>query len=100
MARQLDDSYRGSIISGTMRPEDLIPAFLQAIHQVDPQTAERYDKECAEVLQEEDPEAISEIINELFDILNEIAPEGTCFSAHSGDGADYGFWPVEGEIGG
>ena len=28
-------------------------------------------------------------------MLNELAPEGTSFGAHEGDGSDFGFWTYE-----
>ena len=35
------------------------------------------------------------LLNEdVFDLMNEIAPEGSYFSAHEGDGSDFGFWEV------
>ena len=33
--------------------------------------------------------------NEAWDAMNEVAPEGTSFTSHEGDGALFGFWQYE-----
>lgn len=33
-----------------------------------------------------------DFLNELYDLLNEHAPDGCYFGAHEGDGSDFGFW--------
>ena len=39
-----------------------------------------------------DSEAAGWELEELFNMLCEVAPEGTYFGAHEGDGACFGFW--------
>ena len=99
----------GSVISGTMRPEDLMPALFETLLLFDPDRAEawaEYWREidhvmCAcegdtdDMFRGFDPEKISYALNELFDELDEISPEGFYFGAHPGDGSDYGWWPAE-----
>ena len=94
MTQRLDDSYIGTSVSwGTMRDEDLIPAFESFLLEHDP------DFEPERVNWASHDEAMMErsyYLNEtLFDRLNDIAPEGCYFGAHPGDGSDYGFWPDE-----
>jgi hypothetical protein len=36
----------------------------------------------------------SEIIADMMDALNDLAPAGYYFGAHEGDGSDFGFWPL------
>ena len=88
----------GTVISGTLRPQDLIPAFLDALHDVAPEyTLENPIPQCA---LEDDEDAFWRetfwfTMEELEDVLNEHVPEGYYFGAHPGDGADFGYWPIE-----
>ena len=88
----------GTVIHGTMREEDLIPAFLNELEMLDPDRAASYlEKIPAGAL--EDPEndwwgsgKALWMLDELFDVLNEYAPPYCYFGALEGDGSDYGFW--------
>jgi len=53
--------------------------------------------EMAAISQDADiePELGSEMLDDLFNRLNEAAPEGFYFGTHPGDGADIGFWSHE-----
>lgn len=103
----------GSVSSGTMRNEDLIPCFADELEAcakraaphpgaVDPDAlrlvqeardwAELSDEESES---EEAQELGDEIISDLFDALDAYAPPYCYFGAHPGDGADYGYWLSE-----
>ena len=112
----------GSVSSGTMRSEDLIPAFTTllrslAIQQrdeaalhlqlcdeanatlnhrnyVSEEDASLPTEQAAKLQEDRQIEDQQEVIDALFDALDAYAPEGYAFGAHEGDGADYGFWPV------
>lgn len=87
-----------SVLHGTMRRQDLIPAFMKILketpeyvqlmhlvpcHALEDENAEWWDSEAARLLQEA-----------LFDTLDNYAPEGYSFGTHPGDGSDYGFWKI------
>lgn len=93
----IEDLRNKSISHGTMRSEHLIPEFLGVLKIYAPDKYDAYVKENPEVLDLNglDDETMGYIVEELFDALNDIAPEGTYFGAHPGDGSDYGFWEVE-----
>lgn len=80
----------GTIIHGTMRNADLIPAFRRELERIDA-LAE------GAIVPADDPESDDgqEELTELFDALDRYAPPGHYFGAHPGDGSDYGFWPFE-----
>jgi hypothetical protein len=97
----------GSVISGTMRPEDLLPAFIDTVRGQRPLNRE-HSKDVTEIQRRIDrhyrkPEksdyfifdSADDDIERLFDILTEYCPQGFYFGAHPGDGADYGFWLSE-----
>lgn len=109
----------GSVSSGTMRPEDLIPAFLDVADGIRLSKADRQRirearaewEGCSAFNRDEDDEdsrpgcgvhedgddceeQIGYLLNEtLFDLLGNYAPPYCYFGANEGDGADYGFWP-------
>ncbi len=93
-----------TVISGTHRPQDLIPAFLAELAGRNPAVHARVALDCLGpdyVLDEPipsdwwDSEAAAWLLQDLFDALNEVAPEGHYFGAHPGDGADFGFWEAD-----
>jgi len=88
----------GTLIHGTMRPEDLLPAFLDECDrlgvEVSPET-----RTIAEAMGDPDAIALQTAANDaladLFDALDGAAPFGHYFGANPGDGSDYGFWLTE-----
>ena len=88
---------RGSVSCATMRPEDLIPAFLSVLEGLDKARHDQIvnDPEFAPWFKDKNAETGDFVLVELFDVLEEYAPEGAYFGASEGDGADFGFFPCE-----
>lgn len=92
-------NYIGTVSHATMRPEDLIPCFIEVLETLD--TDKQYSsiiKEGKEIISNEkwDSEDTSMFLNEdLWDALNSQSPPYCYFGAHPGDGSDYGFWPCD-----
>jgi len=97
----------GSVSHGTMRDCDLIPTFMDTLRDYAPAIAARITDEYGATFIERcsDPNGLDYsllgecerqgyLLSDLFDALDDIAPEGHYFGAHEGDGADYGFWAV------
>lgn len=102
----------GTVSSGTMRMQDLIPALaseclrldvadpvrgrgvIHLLEFTDPFPATTYDLVAHD---EDDPYWQSEEalwdLDALFDALNNACPPFVYFGSNPGDGADYGFWP-------
>ncbi len=85
----------GSISSGTMRPQDLIPDFAGELERLGGGKTHQQLIHEADSLTDYDSEDADEIMAELVDALSEYAPPYGYFGSHPGDGADYGFWPIE-----
>lgn len=102
----------GSVITGTLREEDLIPAFMEELKRRHPEAAvaltdqysfdgwpfTKYGLEFAEVFWGKCEELAPHLLEDLSDALKECAPEGTRFVASKGDGTDFGFWATEEEL--
>jgi hypothetical protein len=118
MSNVLSSDYRGiSLSHATLREEDLIPTFLDFLREHAPQKyaailedwrdclphTGQYDVFESDKFEQwisDEPEQASYLLNEdIWEALNDIAPRGTYFGAHPGDGSDMGFWPVEEEWG-
>jgi len=106
--KPLSNLYVGGTISNTtMRSEDLIPAFISFLNVVAEECeiqgeVNAIEEEITQLEREEvdgygtyykDQEQAGLILNEdIWDLMNGIAPEFCYFGAHEGDGACYGFW--------
>ena len=105
----------GEISSGTMRNADLIPVLTTALSNIvatngragyQATTSVIATLACANLMESlldqtegdaladdlADTEAASELVQEIFDALQEYAPPFATFGALEGDGACYGFW--------
>lgn len=107
-------THIGSISRGTMRPEDLIPTFLDELSALSARKfmAGKPEDELKEFTETQrfigavdyaasfdayydEGEEAAEDLESLFDRLNEFAPPYCYFGAHPGDGSDCGFWVCE-----
>jgi len=99
VSTQPDFAYAGTVSHGTLREQDLAPTFLSVLDDLNPTVADHLRREYAEALDalsdDEWVESVGWLFEELYDALDNVAPEGYRFGAHEGDGSDFGFWPVE-----
>ena len=88
----------GSVISGTMREEDLIPAFLGELEKYDKTKADALRSDFDILMSSDEPDAgyLSDLMLEIGDELNQkYAPEGMYFGSNYTDPADIGWWQRE-----
>ena len=91
----------GSISTGTMRYDDLLPTFADELERLNKLAktgiagGNTNAIEDARKVTDFDSEETQWTMDELFDYLNDYAPPYAYFGAHPGDGSDYGFWLSE-----
>lgn len=102
MKRQKPRTLRlGSVSTGTLRPEDLIPSFLDEAESLRLPREERkivrairkavHDADDESAYWDEDADGD---LDDLFGILENHVPDFCTFGAHEGDGSDFGVWPA------
>lgn len=95
------------VSSDTLKTEHLIKAFTPWLEQLDPEQASALRVRYQDIyealpygdLPEDEAylESGSDLVSELHGALGGAAGEGFTFGASEGDGACFGFWPVEDE---
>jgi len=90
----------GSVVSeGTLRNADLVPKIMDVlrVHGNLPKWAINLMDLYIEQLDSRwwECDKAAEVVADLFEAMNEIAPEGYHFGSHYGDGACFGFWKTE-----
>src|SRR5690606_18831625 len=97
-----------TVIRATLRPQDLIPTFLEVIRDTPEYTqiimglsgdlAVISDAGADDQDERWESEDVSYFLNEeLWDVLNDYAPDGYYFGNTEGDGSDFGYWKIEEE---
>lgn len=94
----------GTLIHGTLRPQDLLPAFAREYARVTGTQESELYLECdvpASALKRDShfwwiSEDAAELIDRLVDLLTEQGQyQGYYFGNTEGDGSDFGWWPIE-----
>lgn len=80
----------GSIINGTLRTEDLLPAFCEELRMLRGALPKSVLRDLSAVKRGE--LTGEDVLDGLFDLLEEYAPPYAYFGANEGDGSAFGFW--------
>lgn len=101
MNGRLSSSYENvAISSGTLRTQDLYKNFFSYLsypiffNLLDKETQNFVGDKWSYLLPVSDSDMRSRL-EDAFNILESIAPEGCYFGSHPGDGACFGFWIIE-----
>ena len=84
-----------SVSHGTMRTQDLIPAFMDVIRDT-PEYVQVMNAVPAHTMEDKESdwwnsEDAAGLLDSLFETLDAYSPENYYFGAHPGDGSDYGY---------
>ena len=99
---QIHANLNESVSHGTLRSQNLLPAFLEVIKDTAeycqliscPAPGYPWPNSIFSCDAHEwwDSDEACEIGEEIHTILNDYAPEGFYFGTHPGDGSDFGYW--------
>lgn len=95
---RINANLNESVISATHRPQDLMPAFLDVIKNTAEYVQLMINDEIPSYAMEDDEneywdsEDCMFFLDDLFNVLDQYAPDNYYFGAHPGDGSDFGYW--------
>ena len=94
-----------TVIHRTLRTEDLVEAFTDEYERLGglesnvtlfrshlQMTDPEWEDRDAEEWRSHKHRTLFYDLEDLFDLLSAMAPEGTSFGSHAGDASDFGFW--------
>lgn len=96
-----DFGYAGTVSHGTLRSWDLLNSFLSPLEELSGNEPLQREVRAMLVFGEDEVqygnkgEEASELLNEVFDELEAVAPDGYYFGNTDGDSSDFGFWVDE-----
>ena len=103
MSDKSNADFAGFIISElSLRPEDLLPKFMQFLTTHAPTYISPMDKKALQILESGKKDGdytqtngidLDEFIHFLTEQINGLAPKNYYFGANPDDGACFGFWP-------
>jgi hypothetical protein len=88
-----------TVVHGTLLTADLVEAFTNEYARIGgrPSNVRLFRSHLLLADGKDKDELLSFDLEDLFDLLDELAPEGTTFGSHPGNGSDFGFWTYEEE---
>ena len=94
--------WAGEISHGTLRTEDLIPRFRDLVLEMTGGESNPVQLSCLNEAMEKpgfyESADADWFLEDLFDALNALAPDGYWFGSHEGDGSSFGFWECEDDL--
>jgi len=93
---QLGDDWKNVIVSeGTLRPQDLVNNLFKVLYQTNTNFAQDFYNTWEDVFtqgcENSDSDDVNQLLTELFDAMDAIAPIGCSFGATEDDGACFMF---------
>lgn len=89
----------GTISHGTLRTEDLLAAFANELRMIEPNASLVAEADAVALLHSfgwldiMGSREAGELVEDLIEALNALAPAYCYFGTTEGDGSDFGFWP-------
>jgi hypothetical protein len=90
-------AHIGTVSHGTLKPDDLIPAFAEELEyqlQRNPEFRPQFASLLAEA-EDCDHDHEDVLLEDLIDALQGFAHPDHYFGASDGDGSDFGFWKID-----
>lgn len=86
-----------SISHGTLQDNDIVDAIVRALTGVVPRSHKLFQHIIEFYVSNDSTDKSMVLLEDIWGVMTELAPEGTYFGSHPGDGSDLGFWSFDDE---